>query len=304
MNRVVTVLVVSLFVPVAAVFSQNVDTPRFEVASVRLSTAPGTLASQRMTDTRVDIINVSLRSLLLLAFRAKEYQLAAPDWLTDARVNVQGTMTATATRQQVPEMIQQLLAERFRLVVHRELRPIDTYELVVGPRGHKMRGVEPVDEFDKVFPVSEVAKQLGTPALMDTTVDTTEGPVRTVFTDTVARTIVTRRTMYQLTSNVQRRSQTLDATRMTMAELAALLTNNMDESVLDKTGLEGFYQFRVELPIDATIVKAARTLGLIIESTGIAESTAVENLGLRLELRRTPVEVVVVDDMNRTPTEN
>ena len=90
--------------------------PAFEVASVRLAPDPGA-TSQRMTDSRVDLTRISLRALLLLAFRAKAYELAGPDWLAQTRVSIQATLPAGATRQQIPEMLQRLLAERFGLVV-------------------------------------------------------------------------------------------------------------------------------------------------------------------------------------------
>jgi len=77
--------------------------PGFEVASVRLAPGPG-ITSQRMTDSRVDLTFINLRALLLLAFRAKGYELAGPDWLAETRVTIQGTLPAGATRRQVPEM--------------------------------------------------------------------------------------------------------------------------------------------------------------------------------------------------------
>jgi uncharacterized protein (TIGR03435 family) len=116
---------------------------------------------------------------------------------------------------------------------------------------------------------------------------------------------VTARTRYALTLQVERRTQTLDAARMSMPELAAVLADNMDRPVVDKTGLPGVYQFQVQLPLDASTVERVRALGRPLnEPTGTSESTAVERLGLRLERRRGPVEVLVVDKINRTPIEN
>jgi len=96
--------------------SQSAAVPAFEVASVRLAPGPGR-TSQRMTDSRVDLTFINLRALMLLAFRAKAYELVRPDWLADTRVSIQATLPAGATRQQIPEMLQRLLAERFGLVV-------------------------------------------------------------------------------------------------------------------------------------------------------------------------------------------
>jgi uncharacterized protein (TIGR03435 family) len=288
------------------------QTPDFEVAIVRLAPGPG-VTSQRMTDSRVDLTSINLRALLLLAFRAKSYELAGPPWLAETRVSVQATLPAGATRQQIPEMLQHLLAQRFNLVVHREPRPMDVYELSVGPGGHKLREVEPANELDKSFPVSKLAEQLGTAAnSSDTVTDTPEGPVRYVRHDYMATTTLTARTMFKITqSNVDRlsrRAQTLDATRMTVAEFADLLARNMGQPVLDKTGLPEIYAFSIELPMEARLIEslARSPLGAsaTLELPHLSEGKAVESLGLRLERRRTPVDVVVIDKIDRTPTDN
>lgn len=299
---------------VALAFTAQVfaaQAPTFEVASVRLALGPG-LPSQRMTDTRVDLQLISLRNLLLLAFRAKAYELAGPDWLAETRVSIQATLPAGATRQQVPEMLQRLLAERFGLVVHREPRTMEVHELVAGPGGHKMREVEPANELDKSFPANKIAERFGTAAQMDTVAGTPDGPVRTVTGDDLGRTTLTQRTMYKLTLNMDRlgrRTQTLDATRITMAELAALLTDIVGQPVLDKTGLRGFFQFgNLELPLTAfiltTVRASAAARGSTFESPNISEAKAMEGIGLRLERRRAPIDVIVVDKIDRTPTDN
>lgn len=257
------------------------QTPAFEVASVRLAPGPGS-TSQRMTDTRVDLTLINLRALLLLAFRAKGYELVGPDWLAETRVSIQAALPPGAKRQQIPDMLQRLLAERFHLVVHREPRPMDVYELVVGPGGHKMREVEPADEFDKKIPLGKLAEQLGTAALMDTVQDTPDGAVRTVRGDDLGTTTITSRTMYKLTLNMDRlgrRTQTLDATRITMAELASLLTTNMGQT-------------------------SAAARGVTFEAPYVSVEKAVEGLGLRLERRRAPIDVIVVDRIDRVPAAN
>lgn len=272
----------------------SAQTPAFEVASVRLSTGPATPGTQRITDARVDITGVPLRRVLLLAFRSADHQLAGPKWVDDVRVNIHATIPAGATRQQVPEMLQQLLAERFGLLTHRERRPLDTFALVVGAAGAKMREVQPVDDLDKSF----------TSAALDELNDTPDGPVRTVFAQ-LALTTLTGRTMYQL-KPTDRGTQILDATRMTMAELATVLEINVDKPVIDKTGLTGIYEFRIELPPHARILRAIPALRSSASAvpTGVSTSGALDDIGLRLEGQRGPVDVLVVDKIERTPRDN
>jgi uncharacterized protein (TIGR03435 family) len=104
-----------------------------------------------------------------------------------------------------------------------------------------------------------------------------------------------------------------------MAELVSTLTLNIGEPVVDTTGLTGIYQFTIELPQD----EAARNVDLLsrrfvrerfgLPPTDVTDDRppatattlkAVEGLGLKLERRRLPVDVVVIDAIQRQPTEN
>ena len=305
------ICLVTLALTTAGMRAQRPDAPSFEVASVRLASGPG-MTSQRMTDTRVDFVLIPLRTVLLMAFRAKSYELVGPDWLAETRVTIQATMPPGATRQQVPEMLQRLLAERFGLVVHREPREMEVHELSVSSGGHRMREVEAIDELDKTFPVNKVAEQFGTLASMDSSIDTPDGRVRTVMGEDMGRTTVTGRTMYKLTLNIDRlgrRTQSLDSTRMTMGELAAVLTDIAGQPVLDRTDLRGVYAFsNLELPLNALTLTRAREsaarFGGTFEAPNISAGHTVQALGLRLERRRAPIDVIVVDKIERIPTDN
>jgi uncharacterized protein (TIGR03435 family) len=240
MGRVAVSHAIVISLATAALTAQP-QAPRFEVASVRLS--PGsTQISRRLTDTRVDVTG-GLNWVLFWAFRAQyyEFQISAPTWVNDVRVDIQATMPPGATVAQVPEMLQRLLAERFGLVVHRETRQVDGYELVVGPDGIQMREVEPVNDLRTEFP-PQVGRN-GRP-LNDTTQETPEGTVRTI-----GNRKITSRTMYE--RNVilgGEGGSVFNAARMTMAELVPFLWETMDAPVVDKTGLTGVYQFTLTLP--------------------------------------------------------
>lgn len=304
MSRVAFALAVAsaLIHTASASTAQDARAPAFEVASVRLW-APGTPISQRITETRVDITNRPLRSVLLLAFGIREDRLFAPEWLESVRVNIQATVSEGATRQQVPDMLQRLLTERFGLVARREMRLLDAFELAVAPDGAKLREVEPLDEFDKYFPRHPGFTTAAAIQQADTVADTPNGPVRTVMGD-MSRTSITARSMYTLKTNVERRTQTLEATRMTMAELAAVLANNLNQPVVDATALTGLYQFTLDLPLDATWIAVLRRNGSSLEPAAMTESESVRSLGLTLQKRRLPLEVVIVDRIERTPTPN
>jgi uncharacterized protein (TIGR03435 family) len=104
-----------------------------------------------------------------------------------------------------------------------------------------------------------------------------------------------------------------EATRMAIAELAPFLETNVDQPVVDRTGLTGLYQFTLQLPRDALVTRlldrATGTLGAstsarIEPAGGVSVFKELERLGLKLEKRRVPIEVIVVDTIARTPTAN
>ena len=81
-----------------------------------------------------------------------------------------------------------------------------------------------------------------------------------------------------------------------MSLLASMLENQMDRRVMDKTGLEGFFDFQLEWALDLN-AKAS-------DDSAPSVFTAVqEQLGLRLESTKAPVEVIVIDRAEK-PSEN
>jgi uncharacterized protein (TIGR03435 family) len=300
-----------LTAPIALV-AQAPVAPAFEVSSVRLWT-PGIVPSQQLLDTRVTLIGQSLRSLVLLAFRLKEYQLSAPPWLQDVIINIQATLPAGATRQQVPEMMQGLLAQRFGLVVRRERRLLDVYELMVDPAGTRnIQEVEPLNDLDRAIPVGAFPSA-DAQANADRVQETLDGPVRTVRGN-LETTTVTARSMYSVRPLSPDKSfmHLLSATRMTMAELASLLERRTGQPVFDRTNLSRLYRFTLELPpLNSTREMVLRrgtsspNVQAAFETPSIEMLTGtLKGLGLRLEKRRAEVETIVVDKIDRTPTDN
>ena len=100
---------------------------------------------------------------------------------------------------------------------------------------------------------------------------------------------------------------------MTMGELATNLKSRTDRPVLDKTGLTGLYQFTIELPALREGVRAMQRLGITTthdgrpinpDPPGVSVFTAAKSIGLKLESRRSPVDIVVIDKIARNPTED
>ena len=92
--------------------------------------------------------------------------------------------------------------------------------------------------------------------------------------------------------------------RRTMHSLALLLSRQLKEPVIDLTGLKGFFDVRLEwAPDDPAPVAAAAPTADAAPLPGIYQAVE-EQLGLRLESKKTPIEVIVVDRADRVPTAN
>lgn len=305
MIRAAVASVLAILIAVTAIAAAP-QAPAFEVASLRLSdpSAPRNPFSQRITATRVDIENISLLSVIRTAFRLRDRQLIALPGLEEMRVHIHATIPAGVTRDQVPDMLQRLLADRLGLVVHRESRPVDGHELVVDAGGVKMREATPVNELTGAFKDPLLAAPQS-----DITAETLHGQVRTIISPSYGVRTVTERSLYDR-KMTERLTVMIAATRITMPELASLLEGTINEPVIDKTGLTGVYQFRLELPHDAGVVQQLLAQGRTTTPGGAplsvptSWSKVVEPLGLRLEKRRVPLEFVVIDRINRTPIEN
>jgi uncharacterized protein (TIGR03435 family) len=302
-----TVIVAGLLVPVNLPAGAQSSRPVFEVASVRLA-SPGVRARYRITDTRFDAASAPIRWILLTAFgltSTTEFQLIAPGWVDDTRIDIQATLPAGRSRRDVPEMLQTLLRERLGLTTHVESRPLEVYELVVDKGGLKIMEVQPLDELTTEMQSDDSRKSQ--PSSISETVD---GPIRSEMITLGYRTTTTRARYDRVFT--ERRTQIIDAARMSIAELVSILTTTVDQPVIDKTGLKGVYQFKIELPPDAASVRRLIALGItttvqgtpLTDPTGFSVFKAVEGLGLKLEQRRSPVDVVVIDKLNTAPTPN
>jgi len=114
---------------------------KFEVASVKAAApccAPGQWRESKVGPDRVDLRYVTMRYCLAQAYRLKEFQIAGPSWIGEVRFDIVAKGPEGATREQIPEMMQALLRDRFQLEVHREQKEYNVYALVVGKSGPKL----------------------------------------------------------------------------------------------------------------------------------------------------------------------
>jgi uncharacterized protein (TIGR03435 family) len=128
----------------------------FEVASVKLTehgrTADGSSHSSINSGPgSFKATNVSLQMLLTQAYDLKDYQVAGPDWINSdgTRYDIAAKMPAGASSPQMPAMLQALLAQRWKLISHRETRTLPIYTMIVAKDGLKMHRA-PADGNSKI----------------------------------------------------------------------------------------------------------------------------------------------------------
>lgn len=117
--------------------------PAFDVASVKPSRAEEGHSSWTSRLGNLDMHIVTLRAVILAAYEIKGYQLMGPDWLEKERFDIVAKAPFVTQDDQLPALVQALLAERFHLAVHREAKSMPAYALVVAKNGLKIHAVEP-----------------------------------------------------------------------------------------------------------------------------------------------------------------
>jgi len=221
----------------------------FEVASIKAAD-PDQAMSITRSGNRLTFSNYSVEMLILWAYDIRsERLLGAPKGLDSARYDIVAIAAPGApVLGRLNLMMQSLLAERFRLVVHKESRELPYYALVVDKNGPKVHVEKPA------------------------------GPVG--------------QNPFGMTA-----SGHLTGTQVSADMLAKVLTDQMGRFVEDRTGLAGVFDFTLDWVPDTNSQTAL--------DSGPSIFTAVkEQLGLRLDAVKGPVEVVVIDRVETTASEN
>jgi len=287
----------------------------FDVATVKPSPplnpaafAQGKLhAGMNVQGDRVDIGYMSIADLITVAYGIKPYQLSGPDWMKTERFDILAKMPEGATKEQVPEMLQTLLAERFQLKIHRDTHEDAIYALVVAKGGHKLKESPP----DEAAPTEPAPGAIALPNGQQIQINRNGANP-----GAVVRTPEGGTTKVDMTADGHMR---LEMSKMTMAGLAQALTRFVDRPVFDMTDLKGNFQVALELPLDA-MLKIAQAQGMNVPTLGARGATggtteasdpsssgiftSIQQLGLRLEPRKMPLETIIVDHAEKTPTEN
>lgn len=120
----------------------------FEVASIKAS-KPGGRGRSLGTDPagRFTTENATLRAIIMFAFGIRDFQISGgPSWLDSDRFDIVAKPEGRSTPAQVPQLVQSLLVDRFKLKFHRETKEMLVLALVVGKNGPKLKPTKPEDD--------------------------------------------------------------------------------------------------------------------------------------------------------------
>jgi uncharacterized protein (TIGR03435 family) len=274
---------------VAAVAAQEFT--QFEVASVRASDPQEQGTGQvglRITNQQVRLVALPLRDYIASAYQLRNFQIDGPGWLTQTRFNIAATLPAGATQRDVPAMLQALLAERFKLKAHRESREFPVYVLEVASGGLKLARSK---NDPAAAPVTGVAVA-GAGNSRGVAIDLGGG------------------------SSYSFAAGKFEGRKLTMTRLAEALNNFVENPVVNQTKTDGEFDLSFDVtPEDyqAMLVRAAVNNGVQLPPIALralengSNASLIDALraaGLSLQSRRAPLDVLVIDSIERTPTEN
>ncbi len=295
--------------------------PEFEVASIKPSpeiTAELVRSGRlRMGMTiehgRVDISGIPLGAILQAAFRVGQAQISGPDWMNSARFDIAAKMPEGAAEDQVPEMLQALFADRFKLTVHRETKDQPAYALVVAKGGIKAKEI-PVDaEVPSLIPAGDKS---GAP--LQTQVAPLGGKLIRITRTSDGGGVISglKSAGIKIMPQQDGRGMHLESPKITCAELATLLTELVNRQVVDMTETKSSYQISLDIALEDIVAQAqaqardGAAAGQASTPTGSANPigdaivAAVQKIGLRLDSRKVPTEMIIVDHLEKTPSEN
>jgi len=301
----------------------------FEVASVKPAPPPsggmirtGLTGGPGSADPgRINYEFVNLRQVLAQAYGVKSYQISGPSTLDTERYNITAKVPAGTTKDQFGVMLQNLVADRFKMTVHREKKELSSYALVVAKGGVKMK-VAAEDPAGSDAPPPSFGGSAGSPARLNMGKDGFPEMPKGIGRGGVA--------MMMMPGKMR-----MSGSGQTIARLCETLERQLDRAVVDMTELTAKYDFTLTFEPEQSKMMAGLGRGPVGgPGAGSAGSggggvtiggpggggpdmhnadaetppnlfTAVqEQLGLKLEPRKILTELVVIDHLEKAPIEN
>ena len=296
----------------------------FEVASVHQSPPPdmqkliaGLNAgvkpeSIRIEGTRAVFTFMSLKRLVAYAYGVQTYELSGPDWLPTDRFDIVATLPAGMTKDNAPAMMQTLLRDRFHLVAHRAtLDDQPVLAIVAGKSGLKLKATstaaQPLDLTQPLKPGQSVIESPSGPILL------TRNP------DGSSTYNMGERGEFNLRFDQTTLSMYMTSNAMTMKGVAVMINvlgGGEGREVVDMTELPGAYEASLEFSL-TDLQGSLHDDGIDLPppppgyggaasdpENGATLAASMGRLGRRLDKSRASVDRLVVDKIDKAPTEN
>lgn len=273
--------------------------PEFDVAVFRAVPADTPVKTPRggpgtSDPGRITYASAVLRNILTRAFGVQSDQIVGPPWIDTEKYSIGATLPAATTQDDLRAMLQKLLADRIGLAVHHESRNLPVFVLAQAKGGPKLKPASAPDDGDAKVNEHFSRGPDGCPVLptgyrgWDAWIDS-----QGVECDSYGAA--------------------------TMAELAHALAGlvklgqglRLSPHVIDRTGLEGEYDFKLRFMMQLmgpSALAAARSAdGSASDPLGDNMSSltrSLDQLGLSLRKASEPLDVIVIDKIQRVPVEN
>ena len=243
--------------------------PRFDVASVKVNDANDGIVFNQAQKGRYTLVGYTLAAMIRSAYRVQEFQIiGGPDWINMERFNLEATYTEAAAGEatRTDLMLRTLLAERFKLAVHNETRERPVYALVLARPDRRLGS-----QLEKVTIDCATAKG---PASCSSSV----GP-----------------------GFMRLRGRTMAQFADSLSMLTMTGGGSLNRLIVDRTGLEGQYSLTLKFTPENIPPAGPAPPGFPqVDPNGPSVFTALqEQLGLKLDSQRAPVEVLVIDRLER-----
>ncbi|HWB84042.1 MAG TPA: TIGR03435 family protein [Bryobacteraceae bacterium] len=265
--------------------------PSFEVVSVRINKSGSNNSSMGPRGSRLVATNVTLRTLLMYAYRPPKGSLldaqivGGPDWTRTSHFDIEAKTEGDARvppGEQTRAMVQSLLEDRFQLKVHRETRELPVYNLVLTKKGPKLSEDQtPPDQRQALISVVSQGARLS---------PLPRGALRMITGPTTTALI---------------------GTAIPISTVIELLQGQSDRIIVDKSEFHKLIDVHIEFSQNLAAAPPGPSVPGPIES-GIHEIsnqfepslfTAVQEAGLKLEPGKAPLEALVIDSV-QLPSEN
>jgi uncharacterized protein (TIGR03435 family) len=228
------------------------DRPTFDVASIRAGQQGR--ESIEVVPGSVTLRNARLTACIRWAYNLPEFQISGPDWMNEVWFDINAKAAGPAKEAELRLMLQNLLADRFKLTLHRQTKEVSAMVLTVGKGGHKLKPVE------------------------------TEEP-----------------------PSFKTGKLNLTGKGATMDQLVQFISRELRNPVVDQTGLTGRFDYFLDIApyfTEEMLRAGGPGGGPPPDAAGIVAQAIQAQLGLKVESKKVPVEMLVIDRIEKAPTEN